>query len=231
MTKTIKLIILIIISCSVYFIYQDTKGKNMNILNIGDGLAVGINSYGIKEYSYIDYYKDYLNKTKNVTIVNNYSRKDLSIDKLLDTIKTNPKLRRSLNEAHELIIVVGYNDIKYKMSLENNITKTKIDYIMEDINKNYEELIKEIRKYYKNNIYIIGYYNHSIDNYYLNYSIRKLNNILKENPEIIFINTENIANNPDKYFSNPNSYYPNNYGYEEIARRIIRKTLEKKEKL
>ena len=74
MKKIIKLIILIIISFSVYFIYKNTEGKNLIILNIGDSLAVGINSYGIKEYGYIDYYKDYLNKTKNVTIINDYSK-------------------------------------------------------------------------------------------------------------------------------------------------------------
>ena len=58
MKKTTKLLILIILSLSVYFIYQNTKSNNIKILNIGDKLSQGINSYGIKEYGFIDHYKD-----------------------------------------------------------------------------------------------------------------------------------------------------------------------------
>ena len=228
MKKIIKLIILIIISFSVYFIYKNTEGKNLIILNIGDSLAVGINSYGIKEYGYIDYYKDYLNKTKNVTIINDYSKNNLSIDKLLDSIKSNPKIKRDLNEAHELILVVGYNDLKYGLSLENNLNKNKIDKIVNNINSNYQDLIKEIRKYYKNDIFVIGYYSKT-DDYYINYGLKKFNNSLRKNSKIKYIDTESLLLNNKKYFSNPNSYYPNRYGYEEIAKKIIRKTLEKKE--
>ena len=74
MKKVIKLVILMILSCSVYFIYQQTKNSIINITSIGDTLSMGINSYGIKEYGYIDYYKDYLTKeTENVNIINEYS--------------------------------------------------------------------------------------------------------------------------------------------------------------
>ena len=64
MKRVIKLSILILISLSVYFIYQETNHKNIKILVLGDSLSLGINSYGIKEYGDVDYYKDYLVKKK-----------------------------------------------------------------------------------------------------------------------------------------------------------------------
>ena len=59
MNKKIKLLSIIIISCSVFLIYKNTN-KKILILNIGDHISLGINSFGIKEYSPVDYYKDYL---------------------------------------------------------------------------------------------------------------------------------------------------------------------------
>ena len=45
-----------------FFIYKSNYNKNIRILNIGDGVAMGINSYGINDYSYADYYKEIINK-------------------------------------------------------------------------------------------------------------------------------------------------------------------------
>jgi len=231
MRKIIKLFILIVISFSVYFIYQETKDKSITVLNIGDGLALGINSFGIKEYSYINYYRDYLNQTKKATIINEYSKRDLSINKLLDTIKTNPKLRRDLMEAHQLILVVGYNDLKYQMSLENTLTTSKLINIISSINNDYQNLIEEIRKYYKNEIIVLGYYDSNEEDYYFNKGLESLNDILSASKEVTFISTENLLTDYKKYFSNPHSYYPNRYGYEAIANKIILKTLEKSENI
>lgn len=229
MKKLIKLVVLIIISFSVYFIYQDTKNKNITIINIGDSLALGINSYGMKEYGYIDYYKDYLIKDTKVKIIKKYSEKDLSINKMLNQIQTNSIIKRDLLDTNQIIMVLGYNDLKYQISIQDNITKNKMNNIIKNIEKDYLRLIKEIRKYYKKDILVIGYYSSNKEDYYLNYGLRELNKVLKENKEITFIDIENLRQNSTKYFSNPNSYYPNQYGYKEIANRIITKTLEKKE--
>lgn len=224
MSRPIKLLILIILSLSVYFIYQNTKETNIKILSLGDGLSLGINSYTMKDYSYINYYKDYLlSENKKVTVIDDYSKKDLTIHELRELIKNNNTLKRDLRESDMLFLTVGYNDLLYKMSLEEEISISKINSIINDISIEYNELIEEIKKYYPKDIIIVGYCKTNKENYYHNIGIRKLNKVLNNN---IFINTYSILNNREKYFSNPNSYYPNRLGYKKIYEEI-KKTLDK----
>ena len=110
MKKIIKLLILIILSLSVYFIYQQTKNKTITIMAIGDGLSLGINSYGIEEYSYLNYYKDYLEE-ENIILSNNYSKKDLTIKETIETITNKASIKRDLREADKLFLNIGDNDL------------------------------------------------------------------------------------------------------------------------
>jgi len=222
MNRPIKLLILIILSLSVYFIYQYTKESNIKILTLGDSLSLGIDSYTIEDYSYTDYYKDYLLKEKKKVDIENYSKKDLSIHELLKDIKTNPSLKRDLMESHILFLNVGYNDLIYKLSLED-IDMSKLNKIIDEIELEYKELLKEINKYYKNEIIVVGYPKSNIDNYYYNIGIRKLNKVLNNNN---YIDTYSLLNNRNKYFSNPNCYYPNRIGYIKIGKEIV-KALDK----
>ena len=226
MKKIIKLLILIILSLSVYFIYQQTKNKTITIMAIGDGLSLGINSYGIEEYSYLNYYKDYLEE-ENIILSNNYSKKDLTIKETIEAIKNKASIKRDLREADKLFLNIGYNDLIFYLNLEDNITQPKYHKIISNIEKDFENLIKEITKYYKNEIIVIGYYKSNKDDIYIEKGILDLNNYLKNNHKITYIDTYHILENRNKYFSNPNSNYPNNYGYQRIATKIIEKTLEK----
>ena len=218
MNRPIKLLILILLSLSVYFIYQLTKESNIQILSLGDGLSKGINSYTIVESSHLNYYEEYL-KSKNikVKVISDYSKEDLTIHELLELVKNNNYLKRDLMESHLLFITVGYNDLLYKLSLEDNISIPKLNKIIDEINIEYKELLKEIKKYYKNEIIIVGYPRTNKDDYYLNLGIRKLNRLLNTNT---FIDTYNLLNNRNKYFSNPKSYYPNRLGYKRIYEEI-----------
>ena len=228
MNRPTKLLILILLSMSVLIIYNETNNRNYNILNIGDSISLGTNSYGIKDYSYIDYYKDYLENNKYKVIVNNnYSNKELSIKELLQEIKTSPSIKKDLIEAHILILEIGYNDLLYKVSIEENITKNKLNVIIREIEDNYNNLIKEINKYYKKQIIVIGFHKSNIDNYYLNLGIKKLNKVLQSNKKVSYIDTYLLLNNNKVYMNNPNSYYPNKEAYQLIANEIIEKTLEK----
>ena len=220
MNRITKLIILIILSLSVYFIYQYTNNTNIKITTLGDNLSIGINSYCCKDYGFMNIYKDHLLEQNKKVTLNFYSKKDLSIKELVKDIKTNNKLKRTLMESHELYLVVGYNDLVYKLSLEENITSSTFNHLLKEINNDYEDLIKEIRKYYKEKIIVIGYYKSNKDDYYLNKGIKKLNNILKSNIEVKYVDTYNLLNDK-KYFSNPKSYYPNILGYQIIANKLI----------
>lgn len=228
MNKITKLIILIFLSCSVYFIYQQTKNSVVTITNIGDNLALGINPYGIKETSYSDYIKDYLNKdTEKVIINNEFSNKELSIKTFLEQVKNNPNLKKNLMESNTIILNIGYNDLLYKLSLKEKIDSSTLNEIIREISNDYNELIKEIRKYYKRNIITIGYYCSNKNDYYLNKGIRKLNETLSQTNEIEFIDTYYLLSDRTKYFPNPNINYPNRLGYQQISEKIIRKILEK----
>ena len=220
MNRPIKLLILIILSFSVYFIYQNTKESNIQILSLGDALSKGINSYTIVEYSHLNYYEDYLkSKNINVNIISNYSDENLTIHELLELVKNNNYLKRDLMESHLLFITIGYNDLIYKLSLEDDISIPKLNRIIDEINNEYKKLLSEIKKYYKNEIIIVGYPKSNKDDYYLNLGIRKLNRILNTNT---FIDTYNLLNDRNKYFSNPNNFYPNRLGYEKIYEEIKR---------
>lgn len=222
MNKVTKLIILILLSTSVYFIFNYTNKKTIKLLTIGDESIQGINSFGIKEYSYTDYYIDYL-KQKNIKVeINTYTKKELTIKELKDNLNNSSKLKRYLTEAHLLILNVGYNDLLFQLSKKQNLKKQ-----LNNISNNYQELLTIIRKYYKNDIIIVGYYPTNEQDYYKNIGIRYLNNILKSDNNITYIDTYYLLHNRKKYFSNPHSYYPNRLGYKTIGNKIIEKTLEK----
>ena len=225
MKKLLKLGILITLSLSVYLIYNQTKDKNITIMVLGDGLSEGINSYGIYDYSYVDYYKDYL-EDKTVEINKKYCQKDLTIQRLLEKLKMYPELKKDLREANILFLNVGYVDLIYKLSLEENTIETTFSKDMKELEENYQELIKEIRRYYRKHIITIGYYASNKDDYYLNKGIKELNHIYEKEQENIYIDTYNLLNDQKKYFSNPYSYYPNALAHYEIAKKIMEKTLE-----
>ena len=221
MSKKIKLLILIIMSMSVYFIYNNTKDKTINIISLGDSHAEGITSYGIKDYSYDDYLKLFLKDHKINANLEKYSSKDMSIDKMLFIIKNTNKIKKDLRDSHILIINLGYNDLLYKL-----ISREKLDNSIYEINRDYNNLIKEIRKYYHNQIIVIGYSTNNIEDYYQVKGITMLNNVLKSNEEITYIDTASLLKDNKRYFSNPNSNYPSNLAYIEISKKIIKK-LEK----
>lgn len=224
MKKLLKLIILIILSLSVYFIYQKTKDTKKEVLIIGDSFSEGINSFGIKEYSYIDYYKDYLDSP--IIINKKYRKKDLTIKELLNKIKNEPEIKKDIREADFLILNLGYNDLLYQLRLEENLNQNTFQEILRKITNNYQELLIEIKKYYKESIIIVGYPSSSLEDYYLNTGIKTLNTF-SNNQKEVFIDTYQLLKNRKKYYSNPNSYYPNRLAYQKIAKEIITKTLEK----
>ena len=228
MKKLLKLLLLIVVCSSVFYIYQNTKNSKYNIVNIGDELSISINSYGIKDYSPISYYKNELLKThKKVNINNKYSEYENSILLMLEKIKNDNYLKKILSSSNQVIITLGYNDLIYKLNVSDELNSSKFYKIIKEIELNYNNFIKEIRKYTQKEIIVILYPDTYKEDYYLKKGIVYLNQLLKNNKEITYIDTYDLLNDRKKYFSNPYSYYPNRYGYIEISREIIRKTLEK----
>ena len=240
MKRYLKLLFLIIIVLSIFLIYKYNSNKCLNYVSIGDGLSMGIDSYGNIDYGYSDYVNDYLNKENLIKIyTKDFSSQEMSIndlktkillDEKVDYKNTKINLKNILSESDILTMSIGLNDLIYKMSILDTTSIKKIDQIVDDTYNNFLALITEIKKYYNEEIYVIGYYTSSKYGYKINYAIEKLNEKYKNNSNITYIATDYFLNRNQKYLVNPNSYYPNSSGYQAISSKIIAKITKKLEK-
>ncbi|MBQ8131038.1 MAG: SGNH/GDSL hydrolase family protein [Bacilli bacterium] len=220
---------------SVTIIYKNHGQSQIHYLSLGDGYSKGINSYGMIDYGYSDYLKDKLKKENKIQFyTKDFSNKNISIKLLQSNIINNQiivvnnhkiALKEELQNSNLLTINVGLNDLIYYESLESELNNRKIDQILKEVESDFDSFIKEIRKYYKKEIYVVGYPN-NIEDYYLSLSIQKYNNYLRNQKEVIYITP---LSNP-KYFQNPKSNYPTKEGYEEIANKIYKKYTKNLEK-
>ncbi len=236
--KHYKFIIFLLVLLLIFLIFTTNNKNNQNYLSLGDGLSLGVDSFGRVDYGYSDYLKDYLERTNNLNrYIKSFSTKDTSINSLYENIVTNKKivlkkeeinLKRALRESTILTITVGLNDLKYRLSLEDNITEKTINRVVNDIEKDYLRLIKEIKKYYQYEIYVVGYYDDPNKDY--KSAISKLNNIFRNDPNVTYIDTYQIFKNNENYLSNTHSYYPNQAGYQAIYRQVEIKIAKKLEK-
>ena len=94
-SRKLKLLTLIIMSSTIFFIYNKTNYNNITYTSLGDSLAVGIDSYGQKIYSYGDYVKDYLiSKRKLKNYSKTFTSEDMTIEKLYNYILINKEVNR-----------------------------------------------------------------------------------------------------------------------------------------
>lgn len=230
MKKIIKLLILIILSLSVYFIYNSKKESKINYVSIGDGFARGINSYHDISYGYSDYIKDYLKKKNLLGEYNNFSyedmmMKDIKKDILINIHDNNDNnIKRVLREANLLTISVGINDLIYEIDVNNPQNNSSKEKILTKIVDKLDDDIKKIKKYYHGPIYLVGYYNfypqNSVERNMLDNLNKKYQQFCGKN-NITFIDNSNLDNKLFNYLENPNSFYPNVNGYEKIYQNII----------
>lgn len=235
-----KLLILIILCSSIFFIYKQTNNHNINYTVIGDGFAKGIDCYGRIDYGYGDYIKDYLEeKEKLMDYSNTYTDEKMTIDSLLTTIITDKKMYRNnkknniihtLRETDILTLNIGINDLLFKLGLTSDFTEDNLDIIIKEIETSFSELITEIKKVYNREIYVIGYYSPPTHNEFIQRAVKRLNNLFKANENVIYISTTIISENRNIFLSNPDSYYPNYKGYQAISTKIIDKISKKLEK-
>lgn len=231
MNRKQKLLILILLSLSVYFVYQITNKKNFTYIVLGDSFSMGKNSYGGYTYGYEDYLLDYLKKEKEVQFIDFYTSKNENINTLYnkflkDDIEViNNKsynLKRILTESDIVTISIGLNDILYEYYIDKSVLKSqyKEDKLVDSIYKNFKNLMNEVIKY-TSNIYVLGYPERN------EYSslIKKINYKYKlycKNKKIEFVDTNNLLNKWE-YFDNTNTIFPNTKGYKKISQKIIKK--------
>ena len=227
--KMILLYLLIIIS--TVLIFQFNNKDNITYLSLGDAYSEGKNSYGICEYGYSDYLKDMLEqKGKLKSYINYFSKEEITISELKNAIangginessKQKKSLKGYLQEADMLTLSIGMSDLKLNFVLNDKIDLDTSNNRMQLIKDNFAELIKIIYRYYKGDIYVVGYPNNTLEDYYLSKAIREYNKYLSSNTNVIYIPVDKLEKNKDKYFLNPNNNYYNREGYLLIAKEIF----------
>lgn len=232
--KHMKLFIFLLVCIITFLIYQKYQDKRVTYTSIGDGFAGGINSFNDKSYGYSDYLKDYLNKKEILkSYYHNFTYPDMTIKDLYKDIllnahdQENNNIRQVLRESNLLTISVGINDLIYKMDVEKNISESKKEKILEEIMDYFDKMIEEVKKYYQNDIIVIGYYNFYSQNSVERTLLDNLNKNLKEYSEknhLIFVDNSNLNLQLKDYLDNPNVFYPNYRGYEKMFNNICRST-------
>lgn len=235
-----KLLIFILICITIFLIFKTNNHHNINYTVLGDNFALGKNAYGQIDYGYSDYIKDYLTENSKINkYIKSFARNDSSINNLYQDIIINKNikinnesynLKQTLRESNILTLSVGLNDLIYQISISENITSSEIERILNKIEDDFNKLINEIKKYYMNDIYVIGYYNIYPDNKIYQQAIKKLNDIYKSNKNVIYIDIYDLFNDNLIYFPQITNYYPSREGYEAISLEIIRKMRKKLEK-
>ena len=236
MKKILFIIIIFIIVFILYILFYNNK---IMYVSLGDSLAIGKNAYGVVDYGYSDYVKDYLednNKLKYYT--KEFAKDGYRITDIINDIELNKKIKVEKNmegiktilrRSNLLTISVGSNDLLYKINGNlDNINNNEINNYINELISDYDKLLDNVTKYFKGELIIIGYYNPYINN--ANY-VRKLENsffYIYNNMQKLcdkygakYINIYEIfIENPD-YIPNDNDIHPSKEGYEQIANLII----------
>lgn len=223
--KKIILVLFLFLSC--YFIYKWTIDDKIYYLTIGDYLSIGNNEYDTNGYS--NYVKKYLeNKDKLEGYNNNWTNKDYRITDLLRIIKYNEtieidnqviSLNQLLKKADLITVSVGMNELYYKISLNIDNIYTYLDEMLQDM----DELLGYIDLFNHHDVFVLGYYNVTDTNndifHYLNFKLEQL--VLSYDYE--YINLEEIFTKNPNYLIKDTNFIPNIEGYEEISKKIVEK--------
>ena len=222
----------------VFIIYKCFSDNKINYVALGDSLAEGRNPYGDIDYGYTDYIADYFRLNDKLKIyINGYTNRDYKIQNIIDDINNNKKIkhnnktiniRKTLRESDLVTISVGMNDIMEEIKYTKNIELNKQQLLikMDQLSLKFEEMIKNIKKYAKNQIIVVGYYN-PINNFKYKKDIDQIIEYLNQKNEkicsdnkIVFIKTSDMFSDNLFYYPNPNSFNPNIYGYKNIYNEI-----------
>lgn len=219
------LIIIIIGIIATFFIYQLNKHEKIYFLSLGDGLATGMTAYNIEGYNYNDYIRDDLEKKEQLEeFIHEFSKTDQTVENLIITIENNYELeeldltiQQALAKSKLITLAIG-NDELANFSLKSNLTtKEKENYI-----NNMKKLLKLIRNFNDNKIFLIGIYKvYNLKQEDVDYFNENLKQIAQE-LQLEFIDISSLSEKKE-YFSSNNSYYFNYKGHQDIANKIIKK--------
>lgn len=216
-----KFLLFFMVTLFIIGIYMLKKDNKELIFKVGDSLSLSLNSYNIESYD--NYYKDYLKNKYEDYIV--YGSKNYRIGELIRDIENNKiinnrTIQNILIKSDLVIIEIGIDEIYMALNVSN-----KYEYL-DGMVSDMEKLLNLIRKYCKEKIVLVGYYNPSKEENqkYIDYINDKYYEI-SEKYKIKFINVSELNNK--KYFSS-NNYYINDKGYNWLNNEIIKRVYKEK---
>ena len=234
-----KILCLLIICLLVYTIYYFNHTDKITYISIGDSLSVGIDSNGNTNYGYSNYLANYLEDKDLLKSYNNYfSTSGTRIIDLKNKLETNwtitkdggsLSLKKCLREADLVTLSVGMDDVITSLTLSTvsveNLSNKEITTIVDKTIEELDSLFKELRKYAKQDIIFIGFYNPleeealTTERLYT-YLITKTKALCK-NYDIEYLDIYNIFKKNKDYIDNPTNIYPSTEAYQMIATKII----------
>lgn len=209
-----KIILTVLVFIAIFLIYYFNINEKIYYASMGDQLSYGINNFNKVENNYRnnikEYYKNNLSNYVNYSNIDDYRVMDLINDinynKTIIYKDKEYKLQNVLIKANYITLSIGMNDILNK----NNISYEYIDQLLNDI----ENLFKLIRKYNKDRIDYLSFYNIINNKEIIDYTNNKLEKICEKN-KINYIDISKL-----------NTYvlqgqYPTNDGYTYITNQIL----------
>ena len=232
MKKYKKYIVMFLIVILIFGTYYFFKSDKINYIALGDSLAEGMNPYGEVGYSYTDYLADYLNKNNKLSFyTKKHSKSGYTTTDVIKELEINNLLKKDLRESDLVTISIGANDFLNSINIKNlninEILKLKDKVI--PILPNIDNCIKEIRKYAKEDMIIIGYYNpipflfntsgSDLDTLfaYIDDEYQKIANKY----DCTYISLYQLFKSDSSLLPNPADIHPNLEGYEKISEMII----------
>lgn len=232
MKKYLKYIVIFLIIITVFGIYYLFKDNKLNYIALGDSLAEGMNPYGEIGYGYTDYFADYLKQNNKLSYyTKKYTKSGYTTVDIIKELEINNLLKKDLRESDLVTISIGANDFLHRINLKtldiNEISNLKT--IVISILPNIEECIKQIRKYAKEDIIIVGYYNpipflfntsgNDLDVLfaYIDDEYQKIAD--KYNCD--YISLYQLFKKNSSFLPNPADIHPNLDGYKTIAQELF----------
>lgn len=151
MKKIFRIAYFILIILIVFIIYLFRNDK-VRVVSFSDNLE------------YIELIKEELNMNNKLKNYTKYIKKDLTLNDVKYILKEN-NIKRELRESNLVTLELGKKD--YYNYTNNKIDDINYKEIINNILIDYELVIKEIKKYAKEKILIIGFYNdYNLNNNY-----------------------------------------------------------------
>lgn len=228
MNSVKKIIFILILFLSCYFIYNLSLDDKLYYVSIGDFLSKGVNNYGVRVKGYSDYVMEYLSTNDRLREYNNvFCDSDYRITDIIRLIKYNDtklvnerevNINRLIKEADIITLSVGMNELYYKLNKNDGNIYSYMNEMLMDMST----LLKLINKFNHKKVYVLGYYNISNYDEEISYINAKLKDIVS-NEGFIYIDLSNLFDDNPIFFDNRDSLIPNNMGYLKISQKIVAK--------